>query len=87
LFIVIIIVFIIYNYIYLDMNKPNGQTQLKNNSEDVKKFMDTLSIGKVSGIGKVAERTLNELGIKTCGEMVINSSNTSNNNNNNNKIK
>jgi nucleotidyltransferase/DNA polymerase involved in DNA repair len=52
-----------------DMNKPNGQTQLKNNSEDVKKFMDTLSIGKVSGIGKVAERTLNELGIKTCGEM------------------
>jgi len=52
-----------------DMNKPNGQTELKNDAIEVKKFMETLPIGKVSGIGKVAERSLNELGIKTCGEL------------------
>jgi len=52
-----------------DMNKPNGQTELKNDANEIKKFLESLPIGKVSGIGKVAERTLNELGIKTCGEL------------------
>ncbi|OUM69543.1 hypothetical protein PIROE2DRAFT_57285 [Piromyces sp. E2] len=52
-----------------DMNKPNGQTELKNNREDIMRFLKNLPIGKVSGIGKVAEKTLNELGIKTCGEL------------------
>ncbi|ORX86899.1 DNA/RNA polymerase [Anaeromyces robustus] len=52
-----------------DMNKPNGQTELKNDANEVEKFVKLLPIGKVSGIGKVTERTLNELGIKTCGEL------------------
>ncbi|ORX55477.1 DNA/RNA polymerase [Piromyces finnis] len=52
-----------------DMNKPNGQTELKNCTDEILKFLKDLPIGKVSGIGKVAEKTLNELGIKTCGEL------------------
>jgi len=31
------------------MNKPNGQTELKNNPDDIMNFLKDLPIGKVSG--------------------------------------
>jgi len=31
------------------MNKPNGQTELKNDANEIKKFLESLPIGKVSG--------------------------------------
>ena len=31
------------------MNKPNGQTELKNNVDEIMKFLKDLPIGKVSG--------------------------------------
>ncbi|KAG9302382.1 hypothetical protein G9A89_011432 [Geosiphon pyriformis] len=52
-----------------DMNKPNGQYQLPHNRQAVLDFIKELSIRKIGGIGRVTERILNALEIKTCGDL------------------
>ncbi|KAF8973061.1 hypothetical protein BDZ97DRAFT_1779128 [Flammula alnicola] len=52
-----------------DKNKPNGQYQLDFDPESVKAFMRDLSIRKIPGIGRVNERLLEAIGIKTCGDV------------------
>jgi DNA polymerase-4 len=50
-----------------EMNKPNGQFEVK--SEEVPRFMQDLPVRKIWGIGEKTERKLEELGVKTCGEL------------------
>lgn len=52
-----------------NMNKPNGQYLLPNSRPEIMAFMRDLSTRKVNGIGRVLERELLELGIKTCGDI------------------
>lgn len=52
------------------MNKPNGQFYLANNRDAVLDFVRALPIRKMSGIGKVTEKVLNALDIKTCADIV-----------------
>ncbi|KAL4251432.1 DNA polymerase kappa [Abortiporus biennis] len=52
-----------------DKNKPNGQFKLDFNAEAIKSFMKDLSIRKVPGVGRVNERLLDSIGIKTCGDI------------------
>ncbi|KAF9529242.1 DNA/RNA polymerase [Crepidotus variabilis] len=52
-----------------DKNKPNGQFELKFDAELIKKFMHELPIRKIPGIGRVNERLLDAIGIKTCGDI------------------
>ncbi|KAF8160747.1 hypothetical protein B0H34DRAFT_350409 [Crassisporium funariophilum] len=52
-----------------DKNKPNGQFQLQFDANSIKEFMRDLSIRKVPGIGRVNERLLEAIGIKTCGDI------------------
>ncbi|KAJ7783089.1 IMS-domain-containing protein [Mycena metata] len=50
-------------------NKPNGQFHLPFNSEAITSFMRDLPIRRVPGIGRVSERLLESIGIKTCGDI------------------
>lgn len=50
-----------------DMQKPNGLTYV--DSSSVKQFLAPLFVSKISGIGKKTEQKLNDLGIKTIGEL------------------
>ncbi|KAG5650201.1 hypothetical protein H0H81_000326 [Sphagnurus paluster] len=50
-------------------NKPNGQFELSFDKESVMLFLQDLSIRKVPGIGRVNERLLESIGIKTCGDI------------------
>ena len=50
-----------------EINKPNGQFEVK--PEDVAQFMKDLPVRKIWGIGEKSERKLQELGVKTCGEL------------------
>src|SRR4029453_18428219 len=50
-----------------DINKPNGQFEVK--PEQVADFMKDLPVRKIWGIGEKSERKLEELGGKTCGEL------------------
>ncbi|KAF5351766.1 hypothetical protein D9756_007614 [Leucocoprinus leucothites] len=52
-----------------DRNKPNGQFHLPFDRESIVSFMHDLSIRKVPGIGRVNERLLESIGIKTCGDI------------------
>ncbi|KZT66386.1 DNA/RNA polymerase [Daedalea quercina L-15889] len=52
-----------------DKNKPNGQFKLDFNSRAIKAFVHDLSIRKVPGVGRVNERLLESIGIKTCGDI------------------
>ncbi|KAL7281450.1 hypothetical protein ACG7TL_004764 [Trametes sanguinea] len=52
-----------------DKNKPNGQFKLEFEPEAIKAFMHDLSIRKVPGVGRVNERLLESIGIKTCGDI------------------
>ncbi|KAL2757002.1 hypothetical protein ACRALDRAFT_1049249 [Sodiomyces alcalophilus JCM 7366] len=52
-----------------NMNKPNGQFLLPNNRAAIMKFMASLPPRKVNGVGRVLERQLSEIGIKTCGDI------------------
>ncbi|KAF7315401.1 IMS-domain-containing protein [Mycena indigotica] len=52
-----------------DKNKPNGQYHLPFSEEAVMDFMRNLPIRKIPGIGRVTERTLESIGIKTCGDI------------------
>jgi DNA polymerase IV len=50
-----------------DINKPNGQFEVK--PQDVADFMRELPVRTIWGIGEKSERKLEELGVKTCGEL------------------
>ncbi|KAF4567617.1 hypothetical protein EYR40_006618 [Pleurotus pulmonarius] len=52
-----------------NMNKPNGQFHLAFDSKTIVEFMGDLSIRKVPGIGRVNERLLESVGVKTCGDV------------------
>ncbi|TCD70323.1 hypothetical protein EIP91_003952 [Steccherinum ochraceum] len=54
-----------------DNNKPNGQFQLEFDPQVIKSFMHELSIRKVPGVGRVNERLLESIGIKTCGDIYV----------------
>lgn len=50
-------------------NKPNGQFFLPSDRQTVMEFMKTMPTRKVNGIGRVFERELDAIGIKTCGDI------------------
>jgi len=50
-------------------NKPNGQFNLPRDRQTIMEFMKTLPTRKVNGIGRVFERELDAIGIKTCGDI------------------
>ncbi|CEI65202.1 DNA polymerase kappa [Fusarium venenatum] len=52
-----------------NMNKPNGQYVLPSDRPTILAFMRDLPTRKVNGIGRVLERELLEIGIKTCGDL------------------
>lgn len=50
-------------------NKPNGQFCVPNNRVAVMAFMRNLPVRKVNGVGRVLERELDAIGVKTCGDI------------------
>lgn len=50
-------------------NKPNGQFHLPSDRSKIMRFMDKLPTRKVNGIGRVFERELDAIGVKTCGDI------------------
>jgi DNA polymerase kappa len=52
-----------------NMNKPNGQFVLPRDRTAIMAFMRDLSCRQVNGIGRVLERELASVGIKTCGDI------------------
>ncbi|KAI0854793.1 hypothetical protein F4860DRAFT_498350 [Xylaria cubensis] len=52
-----------------NFNKPNGQYSLPNDRNAIMTFMRDLPTRKVNGIGRVLERELQEIGIRTCGDI------------------
>ncbi|KAI8950635.1 DNA polymerase kappa [Xylaria longipes] len=52
-----------------NLNKPNGQYSLPNDRNAIMTFMRDLPTRKVNGIGRVLERELQEIDIRTCGEI------------------
>ena len=50
-----------------DLKKPNGQFEVTPN--EVGEFMAGLPVRKIWGIGAVTERKLDQLGIRTCGDL------------------
>eukprot|EP00236_Picocystis_salinarum_P004831 CAMPEP_0113932516 /NCGR_PEP_ID=MMETSP1159-20121227/7156_1 /TAXON_ID=88271 /ORGANISM="Picocystis salinarum" /LENGTH=552 /DNA_ID=CAMNT_0000933633 /DNA_START=100 /DNA_END=1758 /DNA_ORIENTATION=- /assembly_acc=CAM_ASM_000767 len=54
-----------------DINKPNGQYCLPNHDQAIRKFVETLPVRKISGIGKVMEKVLKDaVGVTVCGELI-----------------
>ncbi|KAK6502877.1 hypothetical protein TWF481_007917 [Arthrobotrys musiformis] len=50
-------------------NKPNGQFRVGNDRGTVLSFMRSLPVRKVNGVGRVFERELEAVGVKTCGDI------------------
>jgi DNA polymerase kappa len=50
-------------------NKPNGQFRLPGDRVSIMAFMRELPVRKVNGVGRVFERELEAVGIKTCGDI------------------
>jgi len=50
-------------------NKPNGQFRLPSERSSILAFMRDLPTRKVNGVGRVFERELDAIGIKTCGDI------------------
>ena len=50
-------------------NKPNGQYRVANNRTAVMTFMRDLPVRKLNGVGRVCERELDAIGIKSCGDI------------------
>ena len=50
-------------------NKPNGQFVLPNDRATIMAFMQDLPTRKVNGVGRVFERELDAIGVKTCGDI------------------
>jgi len=52
-----------------DMNKPNGQYQINPDVDEIIKFVSTLPIRKVGGIGNVSEQLLKAIGVQVCSDL------------------
>ncbi len=52
-----------------NQNKPNGQFVLPRDRNAIMAFMRDLPTRKVNGIGRVFERELDAVGVKTCGDI------------------
>ena len=50
-------------------NKPNGQFRVLNDRQAIMDFMRDLPVRKVNGVGRVFERELDSIGIKTYGDI------------------
>jgi DNA polymerase-4 len=50
-----------------DMNKPDGLTILE--PVKIKALLEQTPVGKICGIGPVTTKALNEMGLKTCGQL------------------
>ncbi|KAL3435958.1 hypothetical protein BDV09DRAFT_165982 [Aspergillus tetrazonus] len=50
-------------------NKPNGQFRVPNDKNAIMEFMRDLPMRKINGVGRVFERELDSIGIKTCGDI------------------
>jgi DNA polymerase kappa len=50
-------------------NKPNGQFSLPRDRNSILAFMRDLPCRKVNGVGRVFERELDAIGVKTCGDI------------------
>lgn len=50
-------------------NKPNGQFKVANDRATILAFMRDLPTRKVNGVGRVFERELDAIGVKTCGDL------------------
>lgn len=50
-------------------NKPNGQFRVANDRATILAFMRDLPTRKVNGVGRVFERELDAIGVRTCGEI------------------
>ncbi|KAL8688449.1 MAG: hypothetical protein Q9218_005640 [Villophora microphyllina] len=50
-------------------NKPNGQFRVASDRATILAFMRDLPTRKVNGIGRVFERELDAIGVKTCGDI------------------
>jgi DNA polymerase-4 len=50
-----------------DWNKPNGQFVIR--PKDVEKFVLTLPVEKIHGVGKVTAKKMHDLGLKTCADL------------------
>ena len=50
-------------------NKPNGQFRIPNERSEIMRFVRDLPTRKVNGIGRVFERELDAIGIKSCGDI------------------
>ena len=50
-------------------NKPNGQFRVANDRSIILAFMRDLPTRKVNGVGRVFERELDAVGVKTCGDI------------------
>lgn len=50
-------------------NKPNGQFKLASDRATIMAFMRDLPTRKVNGIGRVFERELDAIGVRTCGDI------------------
>src|ERR1700716_1563244 len=50
-----------------EINKPNGQLEVK--PDEGPEFMARVSVRKIWGIGEKTEKKLEQLGVKTCGEL------------------
>ena len=50
-------------------NKPNGQFKVASDRTTILAFMRDLPTRKVNGIGRVFERELDAIGVKTCGDI------------------
>ncbi|KAL1695593.1 hypothetical protein GGG16DRAFT_45361 [Schizophyllum commune] len=57
------------NKVGIFYNKPNGQFYLPFDRSSIMSFMRDLSIRKIPGVGRVNERLLESIGIKTCGDI------------------
>ncbi|OAP62155.1 hypothetical protein AYL99_04358 [Fonsecaea erecta] len=52
-------------------NKPNGQFRIPNDRAAVMSFMSKLAVRKVNGVGRVFERELDAIGVRTCGDIYV----------------
>ena len=50
-------------------NKPNGQFRVANDRATILAFMRDLPTRKVNGVGRVFERELDAIGVRTCGDI------------------
>ncbi|KAL7314508.1 hypothetical protein PS15m_006070 [Mucor circinelloides] len=52
-----------------DINKPNGQYYLPIDRASIVKFVKDLRVRQIPGVGRVTERVLDALGVRTCGDI------------------